>query len=423
MRIGICHYGNRDAGGIYQYSVTMLEALYQHKAQGCEDDFIVFAAGSALDLMSLKRRGWSAARTEPVSLKQRFLDVLRRKVGEGPHREVWRRFRKATLRQKNLTRRNEAAMRHVIEQFRALSVQLLLCPFPQPLAFKSGVPYVMAIHDVQHRLQPEFPEVSANGEWERHEYIIRNGARHATLLLADSEVGKQDILNFYGQHGVNSDQVKVLPYLPSCAVVPDISEDERRRVRAAHRLPERYLFYPAQFWPHKNHKRIVQALARLKKKHGTDIEVVFCGSHTEEIRERTFHDVMTVASQLGVEKNIRYLGYVADDDISGLYAEAVALVMPTFFGPTNIPILEAWVVDCPVLTSDIRGIRDQVHDAGVLVNPGSVESISDGIYRLWTDDTLRHTLVRRGRQRLATYTTADYRRRLVDILEEGKLRV
>ena len=51
---------------------------------------------------------------------------------------------------------------------------------------------------LQHRLQPEFPEVSANGEWEWREYLFRNGARYATLLLADSEVGKEDILNFYG---------------------------------------------------------------------------------------------------------------------------------------------------------------------------------------------------------------------------------
>ena len=73
----------------------------------------------------------------------------------------------------------------------------------------------MAIHDLQHRLQPEFPEVSANGEWERREYRFRNGARYATLLLADSEVGKEDLLNFYGPYGVTPDRVKVLPFIPA----------------------------------------------------------------------------------------------------------------------------------------------------------------------------------------------------------------
>ena len=260
------------------------------------------------------------------------------------------------------------------------------------LSFETGVPYVMAIHDLQHRLQPEFPEVSANGEWESREYYLRNGARYATLLLADSEVGKEDILNFYGPYGVTPDQVKVLPYLPASCLAVDVSESEQQRVQTTYRLPDRYLFYPAQFWPHKNHSRIVQALGLLKQEHRLKIPVVFCGSYTGEIRERAFHEVMSLSSQLGIEDQLHHLGYIPDEDMSGIYARAVALVMPTFFGPTNIPILEAWAFGCPVLTSDIRGIREQVGDAAVLVNPRSVEAIADGIYRIWTDENLGRML-------------------------------
>jgi glycosyltransferase involved in cell wall biosynthesis len=289
------------------------------------------------------------------------------------------------------------------------------------VAFETDIPYVMAIHDLQHRLQPEFPEVSAGGEWERREHLFRNGARYATLLLADSEVGKEDILNFYSRYGVTSDQVKVLPFLPACYLSPEISQEERNRVRSTHHLPERYLFYPAQFWPHKNHKRIVQALALLHDR-GVKVDVVFCGSYGGKIRSHAFKEVMTIASQAGIKGNIHYRGYVSDHDMSGLYAEAAGLVMPTFFGPTNIPVLEAWALGCPVLTSDIRGIREQVKDAGLLVDPRSVEAIADGMSRLWTDECLAKDLARRGRARLTTYTPEDYRSRLIAIMEEGKMR-
>jgi len=150
---------------------------------------------------------------------------------------------------------------------------------------------------------------------------------------------------------------------------------------------------------------------------------VFCGSHSGGIRERNFNEIMSLASGLGLEKDIQYLGYVPDEDMSGVYAAAVALVMPTFFGPTNIPILEAWAFGCPVLTSDIRGIREQVGDAAILVDPRSVEAIADGIYRLWTEETLSNRLAELGRQRLASYTPDDYRQRLNAILEEAKARV
>jgi glycosyltransferase involved in cell wall biosynthesis len=433
MRIGIVPIINPSSpsgGGVYQYSMTMLRTLHEWTDSRYEDEFVVFspeAPKSVLEL--LNGRGWTFKPLVPRSLQQKILEMLRRFVGEGPHREVWRWLR-AQLRQVRRPNRMDLPDPEVVRSrpdirqwFRSCGVDLVLYTAHTSLPFEAGVPYVMAIHDLQHRLQPEFPEVSANGEWESREYYLRNGARYATLLLADSEVGKEDILNFYGPYGVTADRVKVLPYLPASCLAVDISKSEQQRVQTKYHLPDRYLFYPAQFWPHKNHHRIVQALGLLKQEHRVNIPVVFCGSHTEEIRERAFHDVMSLSSQLGLKNEICYLGYVPDEDMSGIYAGAAALVMPTFFGPTNIPVLEAWAFGCPVLTSDIRGIREQVGDAAVLVNPRSVEAIADGIYRIWTDENLGRMLAERGRQRLATYGPDDYRRRLIEILEEAKTRV
>jgi glycosyltransferase involved in cell wall biosynthesis len=422
MRIGILPSLNPSSGGVYQYSLTMLRALHDWKTKGC-DEIVVFAGELPHPaLTSLNGRNWTIIPLEEPSVRQQTLDVVRRIIGEGPHREAWRWLRAVTQRDKT-TRLNPDVVRSrpdVSPSLRDSRVKLMLYPVPQSLSFEIGIPYVMAIHDLQHRLQPEFPEVSANGEWEWREYLFRNGARYATLLLADSEVGKEDILNFYGPYGVTPDQVKVLPFLPACYLADDISESERHRVRRTYQLPERYLFYPAQFWPHKNHNRIVQALGLLKQAHNLKIPAVFCGSHTGGIRERNFRDMMSLASRLGIENEIRYLGYVPDEDMSGMYAGAVALVMPTFFGPTNIPVLEAWGFGCPVLTSDIRGIREQVGDAAVLVDPRSVEAMADGIYRLWTDGSLTRKLTDLGRQRLASYTPDEYQRRLAAILEEAK---
>jgi glycosyltransferase involved in cell wall biosynthesis len=293
----------------------------------------------------------------------------------------------------------------------------------KPLSFESGLPYLMAIHDLQHRLQPEFPEVSANGEWESREYYLRNCSRYATLLMADSEVGKEDILNIYGSYGISPDRIKVLPYLPAPYVQNEILPIERRRVRQSYNLPERYFFYPAQFWPHKNHLRIVRALAALREEHGIQAFIVFCGSHNDPIREQTFNEVMRSASDLGLADQVRYLGFVPSVDMSALYAEAVALVMPTFFGPTNIPVLEAWALQCPVLTSDIRGLREQAGCAALLVNPRSVESLAYGLYRLWTEDSLRKNLIAEGTARLSAYGPEDFQQRFMDILEEAKCRV
>jgi glycosyltransferase involved in cell wall biosynthesis len=427
MRIGIVPIEDPHSGGIYQYSATMLETLRQLTAEGCNDEFVVFSTTvpQSTSTVSINRK-WTVRHRlvdEPVSWKRQTLEFLRSAIGEGPHRDALRMLLGRPVgkehQEADLNRRNRREF--FSEQLCREGVDLMLFPSPISLAFETDTPYVMAIHDLQHRLQPEFPEVSANGEWERREYIFRNGTRYATLLLADSEVGKEDILNFYEDYGVTPDQVKVLPFLPACYLIPEISEEECNRVRDAYELPERYLFYPAQFWPHKNHKRIVEAVALLKDR-GVMVNVVFCGSPAGKIRNHTFRETMAVAYRAGIEKNIYYKGYVSDEDMSGLYAGAAGLIMPTFFGPTNIPVLEAWALGCPVLTSDIRGIREQVADAGILADPRSVESIAEGMSKLWTEEHLAKDLARRGKARLAAYTPEDYRRRLIDILEEGRVR-
>jgi glycosyltransferase involved in cell wall biosynthesis len=212
----------------------------------------------------------------------------------------------------------------------------------------------------------------------------------------------------------------VLPLLPSITLPRDISIAERQRVRQEYRLPERYFFYPAQFWPHKNHVRIVKAMALLKERHGLSVNILFSGYHSGEIREATFKEITDTASKLQVEAQIKYLGYVPNEDLAALYAEARALIMPTFFGATNIPPLEAWALGCPVLTSDIRGICQQAGEASVLVDPRSVEDIAEGMRRLWTDDDLCKSLIGQGARRLEQFTFADFRNRLIEILREAK---
>jgi glycosyltransferase involved in cell wall biosynthesis len=187
-------------------------------------------------------------------------------------------------------------------------------------------------------------------------------------------------------------------------------------------LPERYLFYPAQFAPSKNHVRIVEALGRLLRE-GVPIDLVLAGTHSGALREATFSEVMKSAERCCVADRVHYLGYVDDAVMPALFAEATGMIMPTFFGPTNIPVLEAWSHDCPVITSDIRGIRDQVGDAAILVDPHSIDSIASGIKRLILDAPLGEELARRGREALSSYDRQDYLARLSTAIGKAKMRM
>ena len=410
-------------GGVYQYSQNILVALSRLYSERLADEF-TFLARTEADRCFLKKNTYPLNQVWfPRGLANRGFDRVASLLGDGLLREA---LQKAVYKITPFTIFDSDRIRQqpkLLQWLKRQGIDWVVYTSPNPMSFEVGFPYVMPVHDLQHRLQPEFPEVSAAGRLEWREYLLRNGIRHSTLILADSETGKEDILELYGVYGITPDRVKVFKFSPASCLSPDVSDAERARVRHVYRLPERYMFYPAQFWPHKNHVRIVRALARLKEEQRSEIHLVLCGSYSGAIRKRTFHEVMALADKLKVSRQIHYLGYVSGDDMSGLYAEATALVMPTFFGPTCIPILEAWLFGCPVLTSDIRGIREQVGDTAILVDPRSEEAIAEGMYRLWGDETLCKELGQRGFRRLSGYQQEDFSKGLGDIIQETNERV
>lgn len=425
MHIGVVPTLDVLGGGIYQYTLTVLQALYEYRKAGGEDEFDILASDLYHPaLVFAQMPGWQVKSLYPLSVRRRMLNILRRVVGEEKYGNLARLLHRgakgpeAQFAEPDIIRFKP----ELSSWFRRCEVDMMFYLAPVSISFETDLPYFMPIFDLLFKLYPEFPEVTADGALEEREYRLRNGARYATLILADSEAGKEDILNFYGSY-ISPDRIKILPFLPTPYLNTNIPEDEQKQIQSTYGLPERYLFYPAQFWPHKNHRRIIEALDLLQQQHNLKIPIVFCGSYSGEIRTHTFQEVMSFAHQKGISQDIHYLGYVPDDVMSGLYAGAAALVSPTFNGPTTLPVLEAWAFGCPVLNSDIRGIREQVGDAGVLVDPRSVEDLAEGIFRLWTDDDFCCALAKRGREKLSSYKPRDFRVRLIEILEEAKSRL
>jgi len=433
MRIGVVPE-LAGGGGIYQYSLAVLKALRDWLDQDVKDELVVFSDQPEHPaLRSLNGHRWSlkplTPAAEPPTAVERGLTAAKRMLGTGLHKELLVRIRRKLFPAwwEHETGVSDPALAwHYLQMGRWLrrsGVEMMIYPAHNVVAFETGPPYIMVVHDLQHRLQPEFPEVSADGEWQTREEFFQRAIGGAAMIVTDSEVGKEDVMAFYGATGITPDRIKVLPFVPAPYLAVERAEEERRRVSELYHLPERYLFYPAQFWPHKNHARILRALALIRQQHGMKIPIVFCGSRPDAIRQRTYHELVELSASLELDDQIQHLGYASDEDMSGLYAGATALVMPTFFGPTNIPVLEAWAFGCPVLTSDIRGIREQAGDAALLADPRSEEAIAQGIHRLWTDEDLRGQLAQRGRRRLASYTPADFSRRCGEILAEAKMRL
>lgn len=275
-------------------------------------------------------------------------------------------------------------------------------------AVQVDLPYMAIIWDLQHRLQPWFPEVSSGGTWNQREAFYGEYLRRATYIIAGTEAGRREIQRFYQ---VTSNRIKILPH-PTPAFALDAKESDLDALRMKYGVKSDYLFYPAQFWSHKNHVNLLLAAARLKGQHQIDLQVVFVGSNKgneEYVRE--------VAAQLEPSIDVRFLGFVPEDVLVALYRGAFALVYVTFFGPENLPPLEAFALGCPVIASDVSGAREQLGDAALFVDPRNPGEIATAIKSL-QDESLRRSLTDKGRARAERWTAKDFVRGVFAALDE-----
>jgi glycosyltransferase involved in cell wall biosynthesis len=266
---------------------------------------------------------------------------------------------------------------------------------------------VITIHDLGFL---HHPEAHTRAQNLYYRLFTRLSARRATHIIAISEATKRDLQHFYNTsaakitviyHGVDrrfrpiSDQT--------------ILEDTQRRYGIA--AP--YLLFVSTVQPRKNVSRLIEAFAQARAIVGKRMpSLVLAGKRgwlTEQIERR--------ASELGVEQQVRFIGYVPDSDLPALHSAAMAYVAPSLYEGFGMTVLEAQACGTPVLASNVSSLPEVVGDAGLLVDPYDVGAIRDALLRLVEDDRLRAELRERGLRHAASWTWERTARQTLLVLE------
>ncbi|WP_051338817.1 glycosyltransferase family 4 protein [Sulfuricella denitrificans] len=364
-RIGIFLGSDPGSGGMFQYSLAMLEALSALP----RDRYVIVVAffnpawRSYIEPLDLQILPLGRSGREPLTIGRIWRAACL-------PMEPWRAF---------LWRLDPVARVLWNE-----NCDLWIFPAQDHWSYLAPVQALVTIHDLMHRYESRFPEVSRLGRHFIREYRFSNICRFATAVLVDSEVGRQHVVDSYA---LSIGKLFPLPYLPPRYIFSSVTPggfDDR------YQLPPRFLFYPAQFWAHKNHDRLLQAVAAIRHS-CPDVFLVLAGPKCYE-----YEKLVQRVADLNLHNHVLFTGYVPDADLPEFYRRARALVMPTFFGPTNIPPLEAFALGCPVAISGIYGIPEQVGDAALLFDPRSVEDVTDAVERLWRNDGLCDELRDKG---------------------------
>lgn len=383
-RLGIVLSATRG-GGTFQYVQAMLDAVLRFP----ENEFELTAAVSSRDWLSLIPKDRAKIIWLNESVRNRTVNRL------------WHASRLPNA----LWRKVGRALDTNVAALVAADCDLWICPSNDRWSFRAQIPALGTIHDLMHIHEAHFPEVGSEAEVRERNMHFSETCKWARGVAVDSGIGKQQLVDAYD---ISPERVFPLPYIAPQYIYEAAANPPRD---IGYALPEKYLFYPATFWAHKNHPNLFAAIARLRERH-PDIRLVLAGG-----KHNGYPAAKDSVAKLGIEDNVTFLGYVADEDMYELYRRARGMVMPSFFGPTNIPQLEAFVAGCPVAVSGVYGVPAQVGDAAILFDPKSVDEIADAAERLWVDDALCADLVEKGRRKAESWGPVQFSTRLQSIVE------
>lgn len=307
-----------------------------------------------------------------------------------------------------LLRRRKPAprVRSLDEQLQAAGVEFVWQLSVPGLALE--LPYMAVVWDLQHRLQPWFPEVSINGNWQHRDTTYTAVLGRAAAVIVGTMAGKLEVERFFR---VDPSRILINPHpTPRFAAA---GAGATSSIRDKYKISGDYLFYPAQFWAHKNHVNLLMALDLLRSRFEKPLSAVFVGADHGNLAH-----VKATTERLGLTDRVHFLGFVPREDLIGLYRQAFALSYVTFFGPENLPPMEAFALGCPVIASEVSGAREQLQDAVLYVDPASPEQIAGAVMHLAREEGLRGRLIEAGQRIASARTPEGFVGKALDFLDQ-----
>ena len=266
--------------------------------------------------------------------------------------------------------------------------------FPLHRFVLCALPTIYNPHDLQHLHYPQFFTPSTIA-W--RETIYPAGCHLAHSVVVGSHWIKQDVVRHYR---VDPEKIQVIPWAPPTQAYPDPSPELLTAVKARYQLQLPFAFYPAMTWEHKNHLRLLEALACLRDQEGIIVRLVCTGyrypGHWPRIEKRLH--------ALNLDGQVQFLDMVPAEDLRAIYSLAQFVVVPTLFEAASGPVSEAWQEGVPVTCSTVTSLPEQAGDAALLFDPFSIGAIADAVRRMATSEHLRAELMRKGERRLQDFS-------------------
>jgi len=216
--------------------------------------------------------------------------------------------------------------------------QIDLIIFTQPSFYSlycDGVQFVINIWNTEIKKHYNLNEFISGG-YEYQNRIINFSVEKAFKIIVFTEKNKKDLYELYG---CRKEKIVIQNLTP---ILPNIYKRNKNKdyLKIFNNLNLnsnfKWFFYPAQFWPHKNHRYLLDVMKELNKNNNQNIGFVFCGPDKGNL---SF--INEIIKEENLSDHIKILGFINDEEIISLYLNCAAVIVPTLLGRSSLPLLES----------------------------------------------------------------------------------
>lgn len=372
-KIAIFLDSRKESGGEYQHLIYTLNAILNNNKHNYK--FFVICLSKKLNL-NLEKKFDIEVKFFSLNALERHICYLRN------HNPTIRRIRNYFFTNKfeNFLKKNN------------VDVVYFTGPSQYSL-YLENTKFFITIPDVDHRHHIEFPEITGNSEFERKDEIFSKSLPKALAIITNAEIIKERLCYYYN---LPEERIILISLKPANSIDNFIfSQDKNEFYKKKYNLFKNYIYYPAMYLPHKNHKTLIDTIKLLNEKFSIKLRAIFSGSDVGYKK-----NLLTYCKNNKMESLIDFIDFVDDDALPYLYKNAFAIVFPVLIGPTFTPVWEAFKMEVPVIFSNLDGVKNVYGDAVIYVNPLDPHEISKALKSLKENKLLLSDLLNNGRKQL-----------------------
>ncbi len=274
-----------------------------------------------------------------------------------------------------------------------------------PLAFRMPFKTVQSIHDLApFGLPQDYLPVYRIA----YRTIVPRVARNADKIIVPSAYSKQELLK---RLMVQEEKIRVVHLGASEAYRP-LEQKEQADVVQKYHLDFPFVLDVSPLERRKNLPTLIRSFGKLKNG-GLSHKLVIAGNKPWRGRS-----VLKLAEDLGLAKEVIFLGYVPDEDLPKLYNAADLFVFPSYYEGFGVPPLEAMACGTPVITSNAASLPEVVGDAALMVAPHDIDGLAEVIHEVLTNERLRQGMVEKGLKQAKRFSWEKCARETLQVYQE-----